>query len=106
MNETILTNYLNRAKLALRVTTNVFDDEIKDIIQAGYADLETRGVLMSVKAEDPLVVRAMITYVRLHFGEPENPERLERSYWEQKAALMTTTGYTNWEGTNGQKQCD
>lgn len=105
MNETILNTYLNRAKLALRVTTDAFDEEIKDIIKAGYMDLQTRGVNMATKAEDPLVVRALITYVRMHFGEPENPERLERSYWEQKAALMSTSGYTDWGGADGQKQC-
>lgn len=101
MDETLLSTYLNKAKLALRVTTDVFDSEIEDIIQAGYADLETRGVLMSEKAEDPLVVRALMTYVRMHFGEPENPERLKQSYWEQKAALMSTSGYTEWGDTDG-----
>jgi len=37
-----------------------------------------------------------MTYVRLQFGTPENPERLKESYSEQRGQLMTTTGYTNW----------
>jgi len=96
MNETLLTTLLAKAKVALRVTTNAFDEEITDIIQAGYLDLTTRGVIIDTDNLSPLVLRALMTYVRLQFGTPENPERLKESYSEQRGQLMTTTGYTNW----------
>lgn len=98
MNETLLTNLLTKAKLTLRITTEAFDDEIKDIIEAGYYDLTTRGVIITVTegAIDTLSLRAIMTYVRLHFGDPENPERLRESYMEQRGQLMATTGYTDW----------
>lgn len=98
MNETLLTALLAKAKLTLRITTNAFDTEIRDIIEAGYYDLTTRGVIIERTGENisPLVLRALMTYVRLHFGEPENPERLRASYDEQKGQLMITSGYTDW----------
>ena len=98
MNETTLAILLDKAKVTLRITTEAFDEEISDILQAGYQDLTTRGVII----EDdngviaPLVVRALMTYVRLHFGDPDNPERLKESYDEQKGQLMITSGFTNW----------
>lgn len=49
----------------------------------------------------PIVSRAVITYCKLHFGEPADPERLQRSYDEQKAQLGTATGYTDWGGIIG-----
>lgn len=96
MTDTTLASLLTKAKLTLRITTTAFDDEIEDIIQAGYQDLETRGVLVEENIDSPLVIRALMTYVRAMFGEPENPERLKASYDEQKAQLMTTSEFTDW----------
>ena len=60
MNDNLLNNLLTKAKTALRVTTTAFDDEIKDIISAGYEDLETRGVQIVVSEDSvsPMVLRA------------------------------------------------
>ena len=99
MNATLLTALLAKAKLALRITTTAFDAEISDIIEAGYLDLKTRGVIIEETQGtiSPLVLRAIMTYVRLHFGDPENPERLRESYAEQRGQLMSTTNFTTWE---------
>lgn len=98
MNETALNFLLEKAKLVLRISTDAFDSEIKDILQAGYMDLKTRGVLVDGKEEDPLILRALLTYTRFNFGTPEDAERLRRSYMEQKGQLMVTSGYTVWGG--------
>ena len=45
---------------------------------------------------DPLYVQAVITYVRAHFGSPDDYDRLKDSYDEQKAQLQMATGYTDW----------
>lgn len=88
---------LEKAKLALRITTNAFDSEISDLIEAGVKDLGIAGVKEVVDAaSDPLVTRAVITYVRLHFGAPDDYDRLKASYDEQKAQLSMATGYTRW----------
>lgn len=88
---------LEKAKLALRITTNAFDSEISALIEAGVKDLGIAGVTEVVDAaSDPLVTRAVITYVRLHFGAPDDYDRLKASYDEQKAQLSMATGYTRW----------
>lgn len=105
MNDNLLNNLLAKAKTALRVTTTAFDDEIKDIISAGYEDLETRGVQIVVSEDSvsPMVLRALMTYVRMHFGDPDNWERLRDAYDRQLGQLMTTSGYTNWGDSDGQE---
>lgn len=85
---------LDRVKLALRVTTSAFDDEINGLIKSALIDLGIVGIDASVlAAADELVTTAVITYVKLHFGEPSDPDRLKRSYDEQKAQMITATGY-------------
>lgn len=84
---------LNKVKLALRVTTDAFDTEITGLINAAIADLGIVGVDTLITTEDALLTRAIITYCRVHFGEPEDYERLKKSYDEQKAQLISATGY-------------
>lgn len=86
---------LNKARLALRLTTDAYDAEIADLIDAAKLDLSIAGV--SLPAElDALCERAILTYVRANFGSPEDYDRLKASYDEQKAQLRTATGYTDW----------
>ena len=84
---------LNKVKLALRVTTDAFDTEITGLINAAIADLGIVGVDTLITTEDALLTRAIITYCRVHFGEPEDYDRLKKSYDEQKAQLIRATGY-------------
>ncbi len=93
-------NILQAAKLALRITTTAFDEQISDLIDAALLDLET-AVVTYVDPNDALVRQAVITYVRMHFGEPDEWDRLKASYDEQKAQMSTRTGYTTWEGQDG-----
>ena len=86
---------LNKVKMALRITTDVFDDELTDLIDAAEIDLGFAGVVLPASF-DAVVARAVITYCKLHFGLPDDADRLKRSYDEQKAQLVTATGYTNW----------
>lgn len=86
---------LSAAKLALRITTDAFDSEILDLLEAASLDMGIAGVLLPTEV-DALVQRACITYVRMHFGQPDDYDRLKRSYDEQKAQLATATGYTDW----------
>lgn len=87
---------LEKVKLALRITTNAFDSEINDLISAAKKDLEISGVIVDDKDSDPLVNRAVTTYCKANFGEPEQYDRLKASYDEQKAQLQIATGYTDY----------
>lgn len=84
---------LEKVKTALRITTNAFDAEITDIINAACADLGVVGVDAESTTTDPLLIRAVITYCRVNFGQPEDYDRLKASYDEQKAQLISCTGY-------------
>lgn len=102
---------LSETKLALRIKTNIYDGEIARLIEAavgdlGIVDVDATGVSFIISATttgetvtdnstitDQLLIRAIITYVRLHFGTPDDYDKLERSYNEQKAQLITASGY-------------
>lgn len=86
---------LEKIKLALRITTTAFDSEITDLIDAALADLGIAGVLIEDEMA-PLIIRAVTTYCRANFGQPEDYERMKAAYDEQKAQLRTATGYTDW----------
>lgn len=84
---------LTKVKLALRITTDAFDEELNDLIEAAMLDLCIAGVMT---VDDPLVSTAVITYCKMRFGAPDEYDRLKKSYDEQKAQMMTATGYTIW----------
>lgn len=89
------TTLLDAVRLALRISTTAFDSEISDLISAAQLDLGVAGVVLPGTL-DAIVQLAVITYCRLHFGQPDDYDRLKRSYDEQKAQLATCTGYTDW----------
>ena len=93
---------LEAVKLALRISTSAFDDEITGLIKAAEADLEVAGVT-TVREDDPLIIRAVTTYCKANFGEPDQYDRLKASYDEQKAQLATHTGHTTWSENDGQE---
>lgn len=88
---------IERVKLALRITTYAFDQEIADLIDAALRDLGVAGVTND-DITDPLIIRAVVTYCKCNFGQPDDYDRLKASYDEQKAQMSMATGYTTWTG--------
>lgn len=86
---------LAAVKMALRVSTTAFDNEISGLIDAALLDMGIAGVTNDDET-DALVLRAVVTYCRLNFGQPDDYNRLKASYDEQKAQLGMATGYTTW----------
>ena len=88
---------LAKVKLALRLTTNAYDTDIQDLIDAAKLDMGIAGVTLPTQL-DALCERAVITYCKLHFLGLSDTEwdRLKASYDEQKAQLSMATGYTDW----------
>lgn len=96
---------LAKVKLAKRIQTSVFDQELLDLIAAAIADIQHAGVEFSyteVKSggvvtnytiADPLVSRAVVTYCVMNFGSPDDYDRLKASYDEQKGQLRESSGY-------------
>lgn len=86
---------LEKVKLALRITTDAFDSELNDLIEAAKIDMGIAGVVVPDEL-DLIISRAIVTYCKLNFGEPDDYDRLKASYDEQKAQLSMATGYTTW----------
>ena len=94
---------LDKVKVACRVTSTAYDDELNDLINAGFADIGITDVKDELLVEEnisPLVQRAVITYCKLNFGfaqlEEDQYDRLKASYDEQKAQMLMSSTYTDW----------
>lgn len=86
---------LEKVKLALRITTDAFDTELNGLIAAAMIDLGIAGVTLPETLDDICNI-AVITYCKCNFGQPDDYDRLKKSYDEQKAQLSMATGYTTW----------
>jgi len=86
---------IESAKLAGRITTNAYDSQIEDLLETALLDLGVAGVVIPEDMSG-LVRQAAITFFLMRFGDPDNYDRLKASYDEQKAQLVTCTGYTTW----------
>ena len=106
---------LKECRQALRITTDAYDDELCSLMRAAVRDLAIAGVAIPGSVafnttvttagtttndistlKDPLVMRAIFTYVRMHFGSPDDYDRLKESYNTQKVQLMHAGAYTNY----------
>lgn len=89
-------SYLASVRKYMRLTTTAHDQELKDLINAARADLVLGGVL-EVKAtdeDDPLIKRAVATYVKAEFGlDNEDADKYRASYREQRNGLTLSDDY-------------
>ena len=103
---------LKEAKKALRVTASYYDSEIAHLLMSGANDLKIAGVELpgtvaftigtndavtdTSTLTDPLVMRAIITYAAMRFGNPPNYDKLADAYDTQKVQLMHAGRYTDY----------
>lgn len=95
---------LNKVKLAMAITTDAYDNELSDLIDAAMLDLGIAGV-NSEFIHDKLVQRAIITYCRMMFHSPADFENLRWAYESLKGSMAISTGYTEWGALNGNSGC-
>ena len=90
---------LDKVKLALQISTNTFDSELTDLIDAAKIDLGIAGVDLP-STLDTISERAITSYCCYHFelehGDGSKADRLKKAYDEQKSQLSMATGYTQW----------
>lgn len=88
---------IEEARKILRITTNAFDAEIQDLLDAAESDLVLAGVLSEkFTKDDPLIRRALLTYVKAHFGwNNTDHDRLIIAYATIKQHLLLSGEYTN-----------
>lgn len=91
---------LEKVKLAMAITTDAYDDEISDLIDAALLDLGIAGVDNSL-VNDKMVQRAVITYCRMMFHSPADFDNLRWAYEQLKGQMAIATGYTDWGAMHG-----
>lgn len=89
------TAMIEAAKMANRMTTTAYDQEVNRLLDAALLDMGVAGVVIPDEI-DALVTQCAITYFLMHFGSPDHYDQLKLSYDEQKAQLSSCTGYTTW----------
>lgn len=94
---------LEKVKLALNISENIYDTELTTWIRAAIADLNIAGVegtTVTADSTDDLVIAAVVTYCGRQFelmhGSMDRSNQYKKSYDEQKAQFGMATGYTNW----------
>ena len=92
---------LNDVKVACRVASSAFDDELTDLISSALADLgitDIKETLLVNTDPQPLIKQAVITYCKMNFGFQADGyySRLKAAYDEQKAQLLMSSPYTDW----------
>jgi hypothetical protein len=90
---------LEDAKLRLRLSNDIFDDEVTDLISACKTDLLIAGILVTDE-EDSLTKKAILTYVKAHFGY-DNPdyEKLVSAYLTIKSQMASSNEYAFYKVT-------
>ena len=77
---------LDKLRLALRLTNDVFDDELDALVAACKADLKVAGVV-NIKDSDPLIFQAIVLYCKGHFGFADIGEKYLNVYESLKTPL-------------------
>lgn len=86
-------NILEKLKLALRIKTNKFDEEITDLIYSAKIDLQISGVA-KIDYEDALIVQAIKTYCKANFGlDNKDSEKYQKAYESLKNHLALCGDY-------------
>lgn len=83
---------LEKVKLSLRISNNVYDNELEDLINACKVDLEYSEITYS--EPDDLIIQAIKLYCKAHFDN-ENMERYDKAYNDLKAVLKISGEYQN-----------
>lgn len=85
-------------KQALRISNTAYDDEVSDLIDEARHDLIMSGLSKEIVEKDvdpdPLIKRAIRTYVKANFGW-DNPdaEKLQNAYEMLKSHLSLVGDY-------------
>ena len=88
--------YLTSVRHSVRLSSTVHDGDLTDLINAARADLVLGGVLEEKANDesDPLIKKAVTTYVKAEFGiDNEDADRLRASYKEQRNGLTLSDSY-------------
>lgn len=92
---------LNTVKLALRITTDAFDEELNLLIAACKENMQGLGIIVEETggAYKPQITLAVILFCKWKFGNNPDGDRWRDNYYATVAELKTMSGFTNWNET-------
>lgn len=88
----ITEDMLNEAKLWVGYSKNVFDEEIKQTMQACAIDLGNAGVV-NIDFTDPLIKQAVKLYLKAQFRSDDGDNKFANAYEHLKKALALSSDY-------------
>ena len=84
---------LESIRLALRIKSSAFDEEILELIESSKTDLKMSGIT-NIKEEDPLIRQEIKTYCKANFGlDNKDSEKYQSSYDMLKQHLSLCGDY-------------
>lgn len=85
---------IDNVKLALRIKSSSFDDELQNLIDACKVDMNISGVEV-ISETEPLTERAIIFYCKGNFGYDDKAEKFQDAYEKLKIAMSLSGDYKN-----------
>lgn len=80
------------ARLWIRKSSDIFDDEIVQTMNSCLLDLKNAGV-QKLDTDDALIKQALKLYLKAQFGYEEDSEKFARSYEHLKSSLSLSGDY-------------
>ena len=80
------------ARLWIRKSSDIFDDEIVQTMNSCLLDLKNAGI-QKVDTDDALIKQALKLYLKAQFGYEEDSEKFARSYEHLKSSLSLSGDY-------------
>lgn len=88
--------YIEKIKERLRITSDAFDAEVEDLVNACRKDMELSGIYGDL--DNPLYFQAVVLYEKTYFGSSDDAEKTQKAYEALKTSMSLAGGYY------GQKQ--
>ena len=85
---------IDKIKLALRIKTDDFNEEINDLINACKRDLALAGVRV-ISEDDPLILRAITLYCKANFGYGDEKGTFQNAYSALRISLSLAGDYVD-----------
>lgn len=82
---------LPQVRLALRMKSHAYDQEILHLITCCFTDLSIGGV-ETINIDDPLLKRAMALYCKANFGY-DDPQHYRQAYEDLKLTMTLAREY-------------
>jgi uncharacterized phage protein (predicted DNA packaging) len=77
---------IDRVKLALRISSNDYDEELSELIRAARADLQMCGV-KALDDDNPIIAQAIKLYCKAYFGDNDEKNKFLNAYNALKISM-------------------